>query len=38
MADKEELDPIFNDQDLVKPRSYPRMKKRMKKILCQALH
>lgn len=33
MADKEELDPIFNDQDLVKPRSYPRMKKRMKKIV-----
>lgn len=33
MADKEELDSIFNDQDLVKPRSYPRMKKRMKKIV-----
>ena len=33
MSDKENLDPIFNDQDLVKPRSYPRMKKRMKKIV-----
>ena len=34
MADtSEELDSKFNDQDLVKPRSYPRMKKRMKKIV-----
>lgn len=29
----EELDPIFNDKDLVKPRTYPRMKKKMKKIV-----
>jgi hypothetical protein len=28
-----ELDPIFKDQDLTKPRSYPRMKKKMKKIV-----
>lgn len=34
MADNnEELDPIFNDKDLVKPRTYPRMKKKMKKIV-----
>ena len=29
----EELDPIFKDKDLVKPRTYPRMKKKMKKIV-----
>ena len=34
MADNnEELDPIFKDKDLVKPRTYPRMKKTMKKIV-----
>lgn len=36
MADyvhKDELDPIFKDKDLVKPRDYPRMSKRMKKIV-----
>lgn len=34
MADNnEELDPIFKDKDLVKPRTYPRMKKKMKKIV-----
>lgn len=34
MADNEEkLDPIFNDKDLQKPRTYPRMKKKMKKIV-----
>ena len=29
----EELDAIFKDEDLTKPRHYPRMKKRMKKIV-----
>lgn len=34
MADSDEkLDKIFDDKDLVKPRTYPRMKKRMKKIV-----
>lgn len=34
MADNDEnLDKIFDDKDLVKPRTYPRMKKRMKKIV-----
>ena len=34
MADNnEELSSIFNDNDLMKPRTYPRMKKRMKKIV-----
>lgn len=34
MADnKEELDAKFNDKDLMKPRNYPRMKKKMKKIV-----
>lgn len=34
MADNEEkLDPIFKDEDLQKPRTYPRMKKKMKKIV-----
>ena len=36
MADyihKDELEPQFKDNDLVKPRSYPRMGKRMKKIV-----
>lgn len=34
MADNsEELDKIYNDKDLVKPRTYPRMGKRMKKIV-----
>lgn len=33
MADKDELNNIFEDKDLVKPRTYPRMKKRMKKIV-----
>ena len=33
MADKEELDEKFNDKDLMKPRNYPRMKKKMKKIV-----
>lgn len=28
-----ELDPIFKDKDLVKPRNYPRMKRRMKKLV-----
>ena len=32
-VNKEELDPIFEDKDLMKPRSYPRMKKKMKKIV-----
>jgi len=31
--DKEELDAKFNDKDLMKPRNYPRMKKKMKKIV-----
>lgn len=30
---QEELDPIFKDNDLVKPRNYPRMKRRMKKLV-----
>ena len=29
----EELDPIFKDEDLVKPRNYPRMKKKMKSLV-----
>ena len=33
MAEKEELDPIFKDKDLVKPRKYPRMGRKMKKIV-----
>ena len=34
MTDSDEkLDKIFDDKDLVKPRTYPRMKKRMKKIV-----
>lgn len=35
MADKEDeqLNTIFQDKDLMKPRTYPRMKKRMKKIV-----
>ena len=33
MADNDELNNIFEDKDLVKPRTYPRMKKRMKKIV-----
>ena len=34
MADKnDELNSIYNDKDLVKPRTYPRMKKRIKKIV-----
>ena len=34
MADeKTELDAKFNDKDLIKPRNYPRMKKKMKKIV-----
>ena len=33
MADDINLDPIFNDKDLVKPRKYPRMGKKMKKII-----
>lgn len=33
VLNKEELDPIFKDKDLVKPPKYPRMKKRMKKIV-----
>lgn len=33
MADNNELNNIFEDKDLVKPRTYPRMKKRMKKIV-----
>ncbi len=33
MADNDELNNIFKDKDLVKPRTYPRMKKRMKKIV-----
>lgn len=28
-----ELDPIFKDEDLTKPRNYPRMKKEMKKLV-----
>lgn len=31
--DKEELDPIYKDRDLTKPKKYPRMGKRMKKIV-----
>ena len=30
---QEKLDPIFKDEDLVKPRQYPRMTRRMKKIV-----
>lgn len=33
MAEKEELDPIFKDKDLVPPRKYPRMGRKMKKIV-----
>lgn len=33
MADNKDLDPIFDDKDLVKPRKYPRMGKKMKKIV-----
>lgn len=33
MSEDEELDPIYNDKAIVKPRTYPRMKKRMKKIV-----
>lgn len=32
-SEQEELDTIFNDKDLTKPRKYPRMSKRMKKIV-----
>lgn len=31
--EEENLNPIFKDNDLTKPRSFPRMKKRMKKIV-----
>ena len=31
--DKEKLDAKFDDKDLIKPRNYPRMKKKMKKIV-----
>ena len=34
----DELDPIFKDKDLVKPPKYPRMKKRMKKIVLYIGH
>ena len=33
MAENKELDTKFNDKDLMKPRDYPRMKKKMKKIV-----
>lgn len=33
MASDNNLDPIFKDNSLVKPRSYPRMKTKMKKIV-----
>lgn len=33
MDDEEKLDPIFNDKDLTKPRTYPRMKRKMKRIV-----
>lgn len=33
MEDNKELDAKFNDNDLVKPRKYPRMGKKMKKIV-----
>ena len=31
--EKPELDSKFNDNNLTKPRTYPRMSKRMKKIV-----
>lgn len=33
MENDENLKPIFDDQDVTKPRTYPRMKRRMKKIV-----
>lgn len=33
MEENENLDPIYKDNALTKPRTYPRMKKRMKKIV-----
>lgn len=33
MEEDKNLDPIYNDNDLTKPHTYPRMKKRMKKIV-----
>ena len=33
MEENENLDPIYKDNALTKPRTYPRMKKRMKRIV-----
>lgn len=33
MEEDEELDSVYDDQDIMKPRTYPRMKKRMKQIV-----
>lgn len=33
MEENENLDSVYNDQDITKPRTYPRMKRRMKQIV-----
>lgn len=33
MLERDEMNSIYNDKDLVKPHTYPRMKKKMKKIV-----